>query len=63
MSRIIAVLIYLLGAALFFRLNVQDLENQMSNFNVGKGLTVPLNPTGKHFGVSGDAGTGMRQLQ
>jgi hypothetical protein len=59
MSRIIAVLVYLLSVALFFRLNAQDVESQMSNFNVGGGLTAPMNPTGRYFGVSGNAGTGM----
>jgi hypothetical protein len=55
----IAVVIYSLGAALLFPLNAQDLENEMFNFNVGGGLSVPLNPTGRYFGVSGNAGTGM----
>ena len=59
MLRMIAVVICSLGAALLFPLNAQDLENEMFNFNVGGGLSVPLNPTGRYFGVSGNAGTGM----
>jgi hypothetical protein len=59
MSRMIAVLICPLGAALLFPLNAQDLENEMFKFNVGGGLSVPLNPTGRYFGESGNAGTGM----
>jgi hypothetical protein len=57
MSRIISRLIAMLGTVFFFPLYAQD-ELQMFNFNVGGGLSVPLNPTGRYFGVNGTAGAG-----
>lgn len=59
MSRIISALIGLLGGALFFPLGAQEPDLQMFNFNVGGGLSVPLNPTARYFGVNGNATTGM----
>jgi hypothetical protein len=41
-----------LDAGLLFPLDGQDPENQMFNFNVGGGLSVPLNPTGRYLGVT-----------
>jgi hypothetical protein len=54
-----SALISLLGAACLFPLRAQDQELQMLNFNVGGGLSVPLNPTGRYLGVNGNAGSGM----
>ena len=59
MSRIISAFIWLLGCALLFPLQAQDSELQLLNFNVGGGLTVPLNPTGRYLGVNGNAGSGV----
>jgi hypothetical protein len=59
MSRIISAFIWLLGSALLFPLQAQDSELQLLNFNVGGGLTVPLNPTGRYLGVNGNAGSGV----
>ena len=59
MLRIISAFIWLLGCALLFPLQAQDSELQLLNFNVGGGLTVPLNPTGRYLGVNGNAGSGV----
>jgi hypothetical protein len=56
MSRRSSALICLLGAVCLFPLRAQDQELQMLNFNVGGGLSVPLNPTGRYLGVNGNAG-------
>ena len=57
MSRIISAFIWLLGCALLFPLHAEDSELQLLNFNVGGGLSVPLNPTARYLGVNGNAGT------
>ena len=59
MSRIISAFIWLLGCALLSPLHAEDSELQLLNFNVGGGLTVPLNPTARYLGVNGNAGSGM----
>jgi Outer membrane protein beta-barrel domain len=59
MSRTISALIWLLGSALLFPLRAEDSEHELFNFNVGGGLSVPLNPTGRYVGVNGSANTGM----
>ena len=59
MSRTISALIGLLGSALLFPLRAEDSEHELFNFNVGGGLSVPLNPTGRYVGVNGSANTGM----
>ena len=59
MSRMIFAFIGLLGCALLFPLQAQDSEHQLFNYNVGGGLSVPLNPTGRYLGVDGNAGSGM----
>ena len=59
MLRTISAFIWLLGCALLFPLQAQDSELQLLNFNVGGGLTVPLNPTGRYLGVNGNAGSGV----
>jgi Outer membrane protein beta-barrel domain len=58
MSRIVSAFVGLLGCALLFPLQAQDSESQLFNFNVGGGLSVPLNPTGRYIGVDGNAGSG-----
>jgi hypothetical protein len=59
MSRITSAFIWLLGCALLFPLQAQNSELQLLNYNVGGGLTVPVNPTGRYLGVNGNAGTGV----
>jgi hypothetical protein len=59
MSRTIAAFIWLLGCAVLLPLQAQDSEVQLFNFNVGGGLSVPLNPTGRYLGVNGNAGSGV----
>jgi len=50
---------FLLGCAVLFPVQTLDSEFQLINFNVGGGLSVPLNPTGRFLGVNGNADTGM----
>ena len=59
MSRILSAFVWLLGCALLFPLQAQDSELQLLNFNVGGGLSVPLNPTARYLGVNGNAGSGV----
>ena len=59
MPRIVSAVICLLGGAFLFPLHAEDSELEMFNLNVGGGLSVPLNPTGRLFGVDGNASTGM----
>ncbi len=59
MSRIVSAFIWLLGCALLSPLHAEDSELQLLNFNLGGGLSVPLNPTARYVGVDGNAGTGM----
>jgi hypothetical protein len=59
MSRIISAFVWLLGCALLSPLHAEDSEHELFNFNVGGGLTVPLNPTARYLGVNGNAGSGM----
>jgi hypothetical protein len=51
MSKVFSGVICILGAALLFPLAAQDQELKLLNFNVGGGLSVPLNPTARYFGV------------
>jgi Outer membrane protein beta-barrel domain len=57
MSRTLFALVWLLGCALV-PLQADDSELQLFNFNVGGGLSVPLNPTARYLGVNGNAGAG-----
>jgi hypothetical protein len=59
MSRITSAFVWLLGCALLFPLQAQNSELQLLNYNVGGGLSVPLNPTARYLGVNGNAGTGI----
>jgi Outer membrane protein beta-barrel domain len=59
MSKTVSALIWLLGCALLFPLYAEDSEHELFNFNVGGGLTVPLNPTGRYLGVNGSASSGV----
>ena len=59
MSRIISAFVWLLGCALLSPLHAEDSEHELFNFNVGGGLSVPLNPTIRYVGVDGNAGSGM----
>jgi len=59
MSRIVSASVCLLGAVLLIPLRAQDPELQMLTFNVGGGLSIPINPTGRYLGVNGSAGTGL----
>lgn len=48
----------LLSAVWLLPLAAQDEDLEMLNFNVGGGLTVPLNPTARYVGVNGNFTTG-----
>jgi hypothetical protein len=51
--------IVFLYAAWPFGLNAQVQDLRTFNFNVGGGLSVPLNPTARYVGVNGNATTGV----
>jgi Outer membrane protein beta-barrel domain len=59
MFRIVSAFVCLSGTVLFLPLHGQDTEYEHFNFNAGGGFSVPLNPTGRYFGVNGTASTGM----
>src|ERR1700722_13763334 len=59
MSKAFSALIWLLGCAQLFPLYAEDSEHELFNFNVGGGLTVPLNPTGRYLGVNASANSGV----
>jgi len=59
MSRRISGLIRILATVVAFPLAAQHQEFEPLNVLVGGGLSVPLNPTGRYFGVSGNATAGM----
>lgn len=59
MFRTICVVLWSLGAAPLFPQATQSEDLEMLNFNVGGGFSVPLNPTGRYFGVNGSFGIGM----
>src|SRR6476660_2651112 len=58
MSKPILILVGLLSAAWTAQLGAQDYSKL--NFNVGGGISTPLNPTGRFAGLSGnfEAGAG-----
>lgn len=56
--RTVAVVVFL-SAAWLSPLPAQDPELHTVNFNLGGGLSVPLNPTARYAGVSGNATTGL----
>jgi hypothetical protein len=49
----------LLCVAWLSPLHAQDPEFRRLNFNIGGGLSVPLNPTARYVGVSGNGTTGV----
>ena len=49
----------LLCAAWLSPLHAQDPEFRRLNFNIGGGLSVPLNPTARYVGVSGNGASGV----
>ena len=49
----------LLCSPLFFPLHAQDPELGRLNFNLGGGLSVPLNPMARYTGVNGNGTTGV----
>ena len=50
---------FLLCGALLSPLHAQDPELHRLNFNIGGGLSVPLNPTARYAGVSGNGTSGV----
>jgi hypothetical protein len=48
-----------LYAAWLSPMHAQDPELRRLNFNIGGGLSVPLNPTARYVGVNGNATTGL----
>src|SRR5580700_8732384 len=59
MGRKTAALIIFLCAICLSPLCAQDSELNKLNFNIGGGLSVPLNPTARYAGVNGNATTGI----
>jgi Outer membrane protein beta-barrel domain len=57
-SKKLFVSVSLLGALSLVPLNGQHNDFEGFNFNIGGGLTVPLNPTASFVGVNGSATTG-----
>ena len=58
MRRIAAPILFL-SAAWLSSLHAQDPELRRLNFNIGGGLSVPLNPTASYVGANGNATTGL----
>lgn len=59
MVRRTAAMIVFLCAGWLALLHAQDQELRRLNFNVGGGLSIPLNPTARSVGVNGNATTGL----
>jgi hypothetical protein len=62
MCKRIVTVIGLLGVACMSRLHAQDIDLSRLTYEIGGGVSTPLNPTGQHVGVSGNfvAGVGYK---
>ena len=59
MTRSTVALTVFLCAAWFSPLRGQDQELRRLNFNIGGGLSVPVNPTARYVGVNGNGAAGV----